>query len=60
MVARSQQSVRLKLAVAAGGGTLLIFLAVVGGVVGWFSVSGDTELLHPPEVIINLHSLLQH
>ena len=37
MVARGAQQARLRLAVAAGGGTLLVFLAVVGGVVGWFS-----------------------
>ena len=47
MVARSSQAARLKLAMAAGGGTLLIFLAVLGGVVGWFSVSSPEELQHP-------------
>ena len=47
MVARSQQAARLKLAMAAGGGTLLIFLAVLGGVVGWFSVSSPEQLQHP-------------
>ena len=53
MVARTSQSARLKLAVAAGGGTLLVFLAVVGGVVGWFSSSNSDQIQHP-EVIINL------
>lgn len=47
MVARSNQAARLKLAMAAGGGTLLIFLAVLGGVVGWFSVSSPEPLQHP-------------
>ena len=47
MVARSNQAARLKLAMAAGGGTLLIFLAVLGGVVGWFSVSSPEQLQHP-------------
>ena len=53
MVARNQQAARLKLAVAAGGGTLLIFLAVIGGVVGWFSVSSPEELQHPEVTIID-------
>ena len=55
MVARNHQSARLKVAVAAGGLTLVIFLAVVGGVVGWFSVSSPDQL-HQPEVMINLDS----
>ena len=52
MVARSQQAARVKLAMAAGGGTLLIFLAVLGGVVGWFSVSSPEELQHPEVTIM--------
>ena len=55
MVARNHQSARLKVAVAAGGLTLVIFLAVVGGVVGWFSLNSP-EQLHQPEVMINLDS----
>ena len=51
MVARSNQQARLKLAMVAGGGTLIIFLAVLGGVVGWFSISEDPiEYLATPEV----------
>ena len=34
MVARSNHQAKLKLAMAAGGATIFIFLAVLGGVVG--------------------------
>ena len=51
MVARSNQQAKLKLAMAAGGGTIFIFLAVVGGVVGWFSRNSQPlEELSQPEV----------
>lgn len=50
MVARSNQQAKLKLAMAAGGGTIFIFLAVVGGVVGWFSRNSQPlEELSQPE-----------
>ena len=54
MVARGgQQSVRLKLAVAAGGGSLLVILGAVGGGVGWGysrdSSPPSTSLTLPPE-----------
>ena len=52
MVARSnQQAAKLKLAMAAGGGTLFIFLGVVGAVVGWYSTNTQSlEELSQPEV----------
>ena len=59
MVARSNQQAKLKLAMAAGGATIFIFLAVLGGVVGWFSRNSDSpESLSQPEVkLIYKHNL---
>ena len=51
MVARSNQQAKLKLAMAAGGATMVVFLAVLGGVVGWFSINNQPlEQLTQPEV----------
>ena len=58
---------RLRLAMLAGGGTLVIFLSVLGGVVGWFSRtqtdSALEELTEPEvtivEILMSLESLLK-
>ena len=49
MVSRGTSQTNLKMMMAMGGGALFLLLALVGGVVGWFS--RDTpEQVGPPQV----------
>ena len=49
MVSRGTSQTNLKMMMAMGGGALFLLLALVGGVVGWFS--RDTpEHVGPPQV----------
>ena len=49
-----KKQAKLRLAMLAGGGTVVIFLSVVGGVVGWFTRTSSSALeeLQEPEVTI--------
>ena len=49
MVSRGTSQTNLKMMMAMGGGAIFLLLALVGGVVGWFS--RDTpEQVGPPQV----------
>ena len=59
MVSRGTSQTNLKMMMAMGGGAIFLLLALVGGVVGWFS--RDTpEQVGPPQVGRGLVSFMAY